>query len=112
MRACAMLVDENLRKVVVVMAVRLMDSELSEERQANLERYHKDVLWFDAHLEELHAKFPDHWIGVYKEQMAGASPDLDELLVDLKARGYPLNIMFFDFVHSEPQSWVLCEIRC
>ena len=94
------------------MAIRLTETELSEERQANLDRYHKDAVWFGAHVEELFEKYADHWVGVHQEQVVGTSTDLDELLIDLKAKGYPLNIMFFDFLDSEPKTWVLCLTKC
>lgn len=85
-------------------------TEPSEEEKARMERYHKDVRWFDAHRNELRKQYPDQWVGVYREQVIGSSPDLGKLLRETRANGYPREEGFYDFVHSNPADWVYTRV--
>ena len=92
-----------------IMAIQSSETELSEERKGSLERYHEDALWFGAHVQELFEQYPDHWVGIHQEQVVGASRDLDELMRNLKANGFPSGIVFMDFLNSDPTPWVLAS---
>jgi hypothetical protein len=39
----------------------------------DLERYHTDAAYFDAHRAEFLQRFPDRWVAVYKQEFAGAA---------------------------------------
>ena len=80
----------------------------SEEDKARLERYHKDVVWFGAHRDELREKYPDQWVGVYCEQVIGASSDLGKLLRETCANGYFPGEIAYDFISTDntPRYWV------
>ena len=106
-----MLVHAKLAHGEDIMTVQLRKTELSEERKANLERYHKDAVWFGAHVQELFEKYPDHWVGVHQEQVVGASRDLDELLRSIKASGFPPGMVFLDFLSSDSAPWVLNFVK-
>lgn len=84
--------------------------EPGEEEKTRLERYHRDVIWFDAHRDELREKYPDQWVGVYCEQVIGASSDLGKLLRETCANGYPRGEGFYNFVHADPADWKYIRI--
>ena len=85
-------------------------TEPSQEDKARLERYHKDVMWFGAHRNELRKRYPDQWVGVYRERVIGASPDLGKLLRETRANGRPRGEGFYDFVHANPADWVYSRV--
>ena len=84
--------------------------EVLSREEALLERYHRDVMWFGAHRNELRKRYPDQWVGVYREQVIGASPDLRKLLRETKANGRPPGEGFYDFVHANPADWVYTRV--
>ena len=78
---------------------------MQQDKQANLERFHANVVWFDSHYDELLAKYPDQWVGICDEKVIGASPDLENLMVKMKANNQPLKHTFFDFLDSKQTIW-------
>jgi hypothetical protein len=61
----------------------------TEEDLAQLQRFHRDVEYYNAHYDELLAQYPEMWISIYNEAVVGAAPDLRDLLRIRMARGVP-----------------------
>lgn len=82
--------------------------EPSEEEKTRLERYHRDVIWFDAHRDELREKYLDCWVSVYHGKVVGVGSDLDELLSELRAKGYCPGEIAYEFMSADnkPRYWV------
>jgi hypothetical protein len=65
----------------------MMQSTSSE--QAELARFHRDVAYYEAHHDELMARYPEKWIAIYDEAVVDAAPDIESLLDTLRQRGVP-----------------------
>ena len=57
--------------------------------EAELARYQADVLYLEKHRQELLARYPDHWVAIYHQQVVGAAKDPRRLLKQLKRKGIP-----------------------
>ena len=79
---------------------------MSTSNQTNLERYHANALWFGDHYEELKALYPDQWVGIRDEKVAGAHEDREQLMIELKSKGVSLKTMYFHFLPTEEKVWV------
>ena len=78
--------------------------EPSAEVTAYLERYHlhfKDEGWFARRRDKLREKYLHCWVGVYRQQMVGASADLGELLSELRAKGLPTSDVAYEYIKEE-----------
>ena len=92
-------------------AASLNSAGPSKEDYDLTEHCRRDELWFKAHLSELLSKYPNQWVGIHHQQVAGASPDPDALMQELEAEGYPMGEVFCDFVHAKPMNWVFTFAR-
>jgi hypothetical protein len=63
--------------------------QTTSSEQADLARFHRDVAYFEAHHDELMARYPEKWIAIYDEAMVDAAPDIESLLDTLRQRGVP-----------------------
>ena len=79
---------------------------MSTSNQTNLGRYHANALWFGDHYEELKALYPDQWVGIRDEKVAGAHEDPEQLMIELKSKGVSLKTMYFHFLPTEEKVWV------
>ena len=77
------------------------------EREAKLQQFHEDVIWFETHRKELVAQYPNHWIGVYQKEVVGADEDLEALMKRVKASGVSIRSTYFDFAATKPKIWVI-----
>ena len=59
------------------------------EHEAEMARFHRDSQYYAAHWEELLARYPEHWVAIYNEQVVGSSTNFKQLLIDLKEAGIP-----------------------
>ena len=66
-----------------------------------LVQYRKDSQWFSDHYAELKDRYADNWVGVYKQEVVGASPDGMTILDELEAEGFDVGHVFFHYIHSE-----------
>jgi hypothetical protein len=64
-----------------------MQSTSSE--QVDLARFHRDVAYYEAHHDELMARYPEKWIAIYDETVVDADPDIERLLDRLRQRCVP-----------------------
>lgn len=70
-------------------------------------RFREDSLYFNEREEEFLRLYPDQWVAVYDKQFAGADADINRLLKDLKARGYPLESVVIRPMSTEDVTWIL-----
>lgn len=78
---------------------------MHQDAKAELDRFHKDGLWFSEHYDELIEQYPDQWVAIFNKKVVGASPDPDQLFADLKTKGVPINHAFFKFMSTEEVNW-------
>lgn len=80
--------------------------DTAEYKEAS-RRFHEDALYFNEREEEFLRLYPDQWAAVYNKQFAGADADINRLLKDLKARGYPLESVVIRPMSTEDVTWIL-----
>ena len=85
----------------------LIKSKPDPEREARLQRFHEDVVWFSAHRKELTAQYPDRWVAVYRKEVVGAHEDIEELSKHLKASHVPNGRAYVHFAAAKPKAWVI-----
>jgi hypothetical protein len=62
--------------------------------QEDLERFTRDMLYLDAHRDELLRQFPEHWVAIYREEVVGAAKDAEELVRQLEQKHLPPGRVF------------------
>ncbi len=75
--------------------------------QQDLERYNRDLDYYIAHYAELLQAYPESWVAIYGERVAGTDPDHGRLVQDLRRRGIPPNYSFIEYVSAEPVDFFL-----
>ena len=83
----------------------------TKQTDTDLERYHADVLWFDAHYEELRSLYPDQWVCVYNKEVAGAHEDAELLIEQMQSKGVPVGHAYFRFMPSKDEVWAYTAVR-
>jgi hypothetical protein len=78
-----------------------------DERQAELQRFHRDVLYYEAHQDELLEQFAEQWVAVYNEEVVAARPDFEKLLDEVEARGVPVGCVYTHWVTKKPLVLIL-----
>ena len=74
---------------------------LEEKRRAKFERHHKNVLWWNKHLPDMTVRYPGQCVAVYDERIVGVSSDYQELVSEVKAKGYTLTQTVIEYVHPD-----------
>ncbi len=78
-----------------------------EDVQAELQRFKRDTAYYEAHYEELLEQYSEQWVAIYNQQVVGASPDFDQLLDDLEARGVPPGKGLIEYLTRKEEIWIL-----
>lgn len=69
---------------------------MTADHQWELDRFQRDIDYFQAHQEELFDQYPEQWVAIFDEQVVGADPDFDKLLADLRQRSVPVEKAFVE----------------
>lgn len=56
---------------------------------ADLARFKRDVAYYEAHYQDLLARYPEQWIAIYNQAVVGTAEKFDDLLIALQQRGVP-----------------------
>ena len=83
------------------------DPRLQAELQAELERFKQDTTYLQEHYQALMEQYPEQWIAIYHQEVVGASPDYEQLLSEVKARGIPVTRGVFEHLTRKPKVWIL-----
>ncbi len=78
-----------------------------EEHQAELERFGRDVEYYQAHQEQLLERYPEQWVAIFNEQVVGADPDVDRLLATLDEHGIPKEKALVEYVTAKDEILIL-----
>ena len=57
--------------------------------EASIDRHSRDVDFYEAHYQELLARYPDQWIAIMDQEVVGVADDAFKLVAELKAEGVP-----------------------
>ena len=85
----------------------LIKAKPDPERDAGLQQFHEDVVWFKTRRKELAAQYPDQWVAVYCKEVVGAAEDIEDLMTHLKANSLPIGSTHVDFAATKPKVWVI-----
>lgn len=85
----------------------LIKSKPDPERDARLQRFHEDAVWFKTHRKELVAQYPDQWVAVYRKEVVGVDEDPELLMMRLKANCGSIGSIYFGFAATKPKVWVI-----
>ena len=77
------------------------------ELQAELQRFKRDTQYYEAHWEELLTQYPEQWIAVFNQQVVGAAPDFEQLLVMLEQSGIPVERTLIEHVTRKEELLIL-----
>jgi hypothetical protein len=72
-------------------------------QRAELQRFSRDMRYFSDHWEELLTQYPEQWIAIFNEEVAGSAPDFDQLLAELQMRGIPPEQAFVEYVTEKEE---------
>jgi hypothetical protein len=77
------------------------------DHQAELQRFHRDVEYYEDHWEQLLEQYPEQWVAILNEQVVGADPDADRLLTMLRERGIPTEEAFVGYLTNKDEELIL-----
>lgn len=78
-----------------------------QERVAELERFKRDIDYYESHREELLKQYPEQWVAIFNEQVAGADTDFDRLLTVLDERRVPSERALIKRVTAKDEQLIL-----
>ena len=81
--------------------------EADPQVQRELERFTQDMLYFDAHREELLRQYPERWVAIYNKQVVGAAKDITRLVRQLEREGIPPGHVFREYLTEEEVDLIL-----
>ena len=84
----------------------LIKAKPDPERDAGLQQFHEDVVWFKTRRKELAAQYPDQWVAVYRKKVVGTDEDPEGLMTRLKASYGSIGSMYFGFAATKPTIWI------
>lgn len=75
--------------------------------QTALQRFKHDTAYYEAHHEELLARYPEQWVAIYNQQVVGAAPDYEPLLDELQAKGFAVGEVLVEFLTRHDELLIL-----
>ncbi len=75
--------------------------------QEELERFNEDMAYFDAHRQELLARYPERWVAVYDGRVVGTAKHLPRLMAQLERQGIPKGRAFVEYVTGHDDLLIL-----
>ena len=78
-----------------------------DQVQAELQRFRKDTAYYETHHEELLEKYPEQWVGIFDQQVVGASSDYEQLLADVEKEGVAIERTLFKHFTKKEELWIL-----
>lgn len=78
-----------------------------QERYKELERFKKDMDYYETHREELLSKYPEQWVAIFNEDVVDAAPDAEQLLDELRKKGVPTEHVFVQHLTRKDELLIL-----
>lgn len=79
----------------------------SAEKQAELRRFRRDVMYYEAHREELLKQYPEQWVAFFNEQVVGADLDYERLLDEVEGKGISVGGVFIERLTAKDEVLIL-----
>ena len=79
----------------------------TDDINVEMQHFDQDIQFANNNAREIRRRHPDQWVAVYDKQVVGADADLDRLLDDLKALGYPLKCLLVRRMETNPMNLIV-----
>ncbi len=66
--------------------------------QEELKRFKRDTSYYEAHHQELLDQYPEQWVAIYEQRVVGTGPDFEELLGELKSKGFSVGQVLVEYL--------------
>ncbi len=75
--------------------------------EQELERYRADARYFEAHRQDLLARYPDHWVAIYHSRVVATARRLPALLEKLDRQRLPRSEVFIEHLAAQDDVLIL-----
>ena len=75
--------------------------------QDELERFGRDLKYYNEHYEELLARHAERWVGIYNQRVVATAKDIDSLIDLLKEKGFAPGWVFCEYLTNVRREWIL-----
>ena len=72
-----------------------------------LQRFQRDIDYYEAHRAELLDRYPEQWVVIFNEQVAGTDHDVERLLAQLEEQGTPLESALIKRLTTKEELFIL-----
>lgn len=72
-----------------------------------LQRFQRDIDYYEAHRAELLDRYPEQWVAIFNEQVAGTDHDVERLLAQLEEQGTPLERALIKQLTTKEELFIL-----
>ena len=72
-----------------------------------LQRFQRDIDYYEGHREELLDQYPEQWIAIFNEEVAGTDYDAERLLAQLEEQGTPLDRALIKRLTTKEELFIL-----
>ncbi len=72
-----------------------------------LQRFQRDIDYYEGHREELLDRYPEQWVAIFNEQVAGTDYDAERLLAQLEEQGTPLDRALIKRLTTKEELFIL-----
>jgi len=72
-----------------------------------LQRYKRDVVYFEANYSKLLQRHPDQWIAIYDQKVVGISSGLNDLLDQIERAGISPGLAFTEYLSTQEEVLIL-----
>ena len=78
-----------------------------ERMEADLDQFSRDCGYLSSITEQMRQEHPDSWVVVFKEEVVGTGPVLEEVLESAVDRGVPRHLVAARYISKEPMRLIL-----
>ena len=79
--------------------------------QEEIERHRADAVYFEAHRAELLDHYPEQWVAVYNQEVAGAAKDIKRLVRQLERKGIRPGRTYRAYLTEKEELFILLVSR-
>lgn len=72
-----------------------------------LQRFQRDIDYYESHRAELLDRYPEQWVVIFNEQVAGTDHDVERLLARLEEQGTPLESALIKRLTTKEELFIL-----
>jgi hypothetical protein len=84
--------------------------QISQVVQQELEQYQRDAHYFDEHLGELLAQYPERWVAIYNQQVVGVAKDAKRLKRQLERKGIKPSRVYREYLTQKEELFILRSV--